>query len=68
MKPSKQWKFNRADLERVTRNALIFSAPALIVFFTQIQTGASIPEAFAAIQVWILGVVIDILRKFQAGK
>ena len=65
---SSRGKFNRADAERVVRNALIFSAPALIVFFTQIQTGASIEEAAGAIQVWVLGVVIDVLRKVQAGK
>lgn len=68
MKPSKKGQFNRADAERVARNAIIFSAPAIIVFLTQIQTGSTFSEAFAAIQVWILGVVIDFLRKFQAGK
>jgi hypothetical protein len=65
---SKKGQFNRADLERVARNGIIFFAPALIVFLTQIQTGASFPEAFAAIQVWILGVAIDVLRKLQAGR
>jgi hypothetical protein len=68
MKPSKKGQFNRADLERVTRNALIFSAPALIVFLTQIQSGSTIAEASAAIQVWVLGVAIDALRKLNTGK
>lgn len=65
---SKKGSFDRADAERVARNALIFVAPAVIVFLTQIQTGASWSEAFAAFQVWFLGVVIDVLRKLQAGK
>lgn len=65
---SKKWNFNRADLERVVRNALIFSAPALIVFLTQIQSGSTIAEAAAAIQVWALGVAVDALRKYSAGK
>lgn len=68
MAQSKKGQFNRADFERVSRNALIFLAPALIVFLTQLQTGSTFTEAFAAIQVWILGVAIDFIRKFSAGK
>lgn len=67
MAQSKKGQFNRADAERVLRNAAIFFAPAGIIFLTQIQTGASFAEASAALQVWVLGVAIDVLRKLSAG-
>jgi hypothetical protein len=68
MKPSAKGQFNRADLERVARNALIFFAPAAILFLTQIQTGASFEDSVAVLYLWALNTAIDVLRKILAGK
>ena len=64
---STKWNFNLADLQKVSRNALLFLAPVLIVELELIQQGADFSKLTIAFQVWILGVVLDTLRKFSAG-
>lgn len=68
MKPSNKWNFNLVDLKRVTKNALLFLAPVAIVELELIQQGADFSKLMIAFQVWALGVALDTLRKFQAGK
>ena len=65
---SKRWQFNALDFQRWAKNTLIFLAPALLVFLVQVQAGNTPKEAFAAVEVWLLGVVIDFLRKLISGK
>lgn len=65
---SKKHQINKIEIERVLKNALIFAAPALIVFLTQLQAGVSFEDAVGALYVWGLGVAIDFLRKWNAGK
>ena len=67
MKPSTKWNFNLADLQKVSRNALLFLAPVLIVELELVQQGADFSKLTIAFQVWILGVVLDTLRKFSNG-
>ena len=64
---STKWNFNLADLQKVSRNALLFLAPVLIVELELVQQGADFSKLTIAFQVWILGVVLDTLRKFSAG-
>ena len=64
---SGRFQFNRYDFEKWWRNTLIFLSPALIVFLTQIKLGVPIKEALGALYVWILGIVLDWLRKFSAS-
>lgn len=68
MAASKQWNVNRADLERVARNALIFLAPVAIVVIDILQRGGNVEEIFVAVKVWALGVALDFFRKLQASK
>ena len=67
MKPSNKWNFNFADAQRVAKNGLLFLAPVLIVELELLQQGADFSKLTIAFQVWILGVVLDTLRKFSAG-
>jgi hypothetical protein len=66
---SKRFAINRADVEKVTRNAVIFLAPVLITLLTMAQQGVTDPQTYLyAFQVWFFGVALDFLRKFSAGK
>jgi hypothetical protein len=61
---SKRFSLNKEDLLKWGKNALIFLAPVLIVFFTAIRDGASIENALYLVYLWAINVVIDLLRKF----
>ena len=64
---SPRWKIDKADIKRVGRNALIFTAPVIITILGMIQQGISDPEAYrVVVQVWALGVGLDFFRKLQA--
>lgn len=65
---SKKGQFTREDMIRVSRNALIFFAPAVILFLTAIQSGSSFDDAVYVLYLWGLNTAIDVLRKVQAGK
>lgn len=62
--PSDRFQLNMDDAKRIARNALIFLAPALIVFLTQLQAGVPMGEALVALKLWALNTAIDLLRKF----
>lgn len=68
MTASKRWKLNSDDVKRVGKNALIFFAPALIVFLTTIQAGGEWQEAVDVLYLWVINTIIDLLRKLSAGK
>jgi len=65
---SKRFTFNKEELLKVGKNALIFLAPALIIFLTAIQSGVPIKDALNLIYLWGLNTAIDLLRKFTEGK
>lgn len=67
MDQSPRFDLNRADVMRWSNNALIFFAPAFLVFFTAIQSGATMSEALIALKVWGINCAVDLLRKFVAG-
>jgi hypothetical protein len=65
---SKRFTLNKEDLLKWGKNALIFLAPVLIIFLTAIKSGADLKDAFYLVYLWGLDVVIDLIRKFSAGK
>jgi hypothetical protein len=68
MAQSKRFSVNKADIERVARNAIIFLAPVLITLLTMAQQGVTDYQTYLyAFQVWFFGVALDFLRKFSNG-
>ncbi len=65
---SNRFTLNQEDLKKVATNALIFSAPALLAFFTTLQATGSLKMAGVALYTWSLSTVVDLLRKFTEGK
>ena len=65
---SNRFTLNKTDLLKWGKNALIFLAPALIIFLTAIKSGADLKDALFLVYLWGLNVVIDLLRKFVQGK
>ena len=65
---SERFTLNREDVKKWLKNASIFFAPAALIFLINIQAGKSIKESLIALQVWGLSTMIDLLRKFIAGK
>ncbi|MDQ5931254.1 MAG: hypothetical protein QG674_420 [Patescibacteria group bacterium] len=56
----------QADLKKVVKNALIFFAPALLIFLLEIQGGGDIKVAIVAIKLWAINTAIDLLKKYIA--
>jgi len=68
MKQSKKWTLNKTDLQKWGRNTLIFSAPLLIIFLTELQKGRTIGEALPLVYAALINVVLDFLKKLYTGK
>lgn len=68
MKASKRFDLNRVDVEKWANNAAIFLAPALLLFLVSVQSGSDWREALKFVELWLLNTIIDILRKFIAGR
>jgi hypothetical protein len=58
-------KVNIADLKSMGKNILIFTAPALVVFFGQLAAGVNWKAAGAVALLALYGVVADFLKKLQ---
>lgn len=65
---NKKWRLNSEEWTKWFKNAVIFFAPAGIIFITTVQTGGSIEDALIAFKVWGLSTALDLLRKLQEGK
>lgn len=65
---SKRFTLNSVELHNWFKNTALFFAPAALLFLLTIQAGGGFDEAFVAIKLWGLNTVIDVLRKFSAGK
>jgi hypothetical protein len=68
MKQSARFTLNEADVQKWSKNAVTFFAPAALLFLLEIQSGKSWKEALVALELWALNTAIDLLRKFLAGK
>lgn len=67
-KDSKRFTLNKTDIEVWMKNAALFAAPAMLVFFTSLQAGDSLGNALIALKLWGLNTAVDLLRKYTAGK
>jgi hypothetical protein len=63
---STRFTLNKDDIMAFLKNALIFIAPDLIVFLGALAAKFSADNAFVI--VLVLNLLIDLLRKFLAGK
>lgn len=64
-KVSPQGQVNKADLKKMAWNALIFSAPALVVFFAQLQLGVELKDALLVAGLTLYGLLADFFKKLQ---
>ena len=64
---SPKYSLNEVDIERWSRNLLIFSSPAIIAFLVALQSGVPIRQAALAIYPAIINALIDLLKKYSAG-
>ena len=66
---SEKWRVDEQDLKRIARNAVIFLAPVAVTLLTMLQQGITEWNLYIyAFEVWAVGVALDFLRKFSAGK
>lgn len=66
---SKAWQFNLEDARKVAKNALIFLAPVIIIELELLRRGETKLDTYLnVLQVWVLNVILDFLRKLKAGK
>jgi len=68
MKPSKRFTLNKADLIAWSKNALWFLTPTLLVLIPSIVGVIPSDWKYAAIAIYLLNRVMDMLRRWQAGK
>ena len=66
---SKHGNLNKADYERIGRNALIFTIPVITTWLGLFINGSTDLKVYAvAGAVWLQGVLLDAGRKWNAGK
>lgn len=65
---SKKWTLNLGDWKKIGKNALMFSAPALAIFFYQLSQGVEIEKALWVAIFVIYGLLADLFKKFSAGR
>lgn len=65
---TKRFNLNIDEVSKVAKNSLIFLAPALIAFFTALQSGVPIKDALYVVYLWALNTAVDLLRKFTEGR
>lgn len=78
MKQSKKWRLNQADLMKWLKNTLLFSSPAILAVLVALSgsisqghlfpTRVDLTFALGAGYSAMLGSLIDLFRKFSAGK
>ena len=56
---------NKADLVKLGKNALVFSAPALVVFFAQLQLGVELKDALLVAGLTLYGLLADFFKKLR---
>lgn len=62
-------KLNSADWQRIGRNALIFTIPVITTWLGIFTNGITDWKVYAvAGAVWLQGVLLDVARKWNAGK
>lgn len=64
MNKSTRFSLNKSDVKKLIKNAVIFLAPALLLFLTSIQSWKTVNESLYIIYLRWLNTAIDTLRKF----
>ncbi len=64
---SQQYRLDTQELKKVLNNALIFSAPAIIIILTELQNGKSWEDIQKVVYLWLLNTLIDLFRKFKSS-
>lgn len=65
---SKSGKFSKTDLKKWGWNSLLFAAPALLVLASSIVDIVPKDSFYGVIALYLLNVIVDYLRKLNAGK
>ena len=65
---SKKWTLNDTDWKKIGLKVLLFTAPALAVFFAQLAAGVDWKVAGAVAILAIYGLLADFFKKLSAGK
>lgn len=61
-----KYTLSSQDYNRIGRNALIFSAPAILLILVGLQAGQSPKELLNVVYLWGINTLIDLTRKFIA--
>lgn len=64
---SQRFTLNSQDVEKWFHNAVVFLAPAALLFLLEIKSGKTLEESVISLKLWALNVAIDLLKKFIAG-
>lgn len=76
---SVKWTLNKEELAKITKNALIFISPVILIYLGfalvavntdgfQVQDLIPNAESVTAMALWTINTLIDIFRKLNAGK
>jgi hypothetical protein len=57
---------SKSDIQKWAKNLVVFFAPAGIIFLLALQNGAELKEALLPVYSWMLGSLIDLLKKFKS--
>jgi len=58
-------QLNSKDIKKIALNALMFSAPALAVFFAQLQLGVEFKDALLVAGLTLWGLLADFFKKLK---
>ncbi|MBU6501189.1 MAG: hypothetical protein KGI72_05180 [Patescibacteria group bacterium] len=64
---SPRFTLSKEDIIKWLHNAVIFLAPAALVFLVALRNTGSSHQAFIVLYMWALNTAIDLLRKFIDG-
>lgn len=61
-----RYTLTTTNYKSIARNALIFSAPAILLILTSLQAGKSWADIQGIVYLWLLNTLTDTIRKFIA--
>jgi hypothetical protein len=62
-----QGKLNIADIRKMGMNVLVFTAPALVIFFGQLAAGVNWRVAGTVALLALYGIIADFIKKISDG-
>jgi len=64
---SPKYSLNKEDVYKWSKNLLVFTAPALAVFFFQLSQGVDPKIALAVALLALYGMLADLFKKYSSG-